>query len=614
MKPNYKNLIDDLPISRYRKDIKQKSKCIEHKEMLQIISKELAKISEIFFINKSVILSLLFEYKFNVEKMQDTYFEDDDRFFKSHGLLEKIDESFCDEETIFLKNYENLKIKKYKNIDFEFDEEQISNLNNESGKDSGFNRVMCIGALYLKRNNESESKNLLMCNPHLVRTVLKDELKELRGQIEIPRKIQEKCNFITSEFYFDLCLKYLKEKEIFDCLEESKIPNEFVYWFNELKKRNEKVEEERMKKLEENSEMCDICYDEVLPEEMVKNRCGHSFCKTCMISHILQGIQANGKDIYKMKCPEKTCSCKITIDFVRSLLDDFSYYKYCHLLTSAWIENNKQMNMKYCVNNKCDKILYHTQVYETNVSAICDCQTDMCLKCGKTNHKPATCEHWKQWEDLMAKDGLNWKWIRENSRKCPNPSCSAYVEKNGGCQWMRCSKCGCFYCWVCMQVTNDHVHRNGQVCRPYVHNEDKAEYVDDETLKYITHYDLQDVGVKQSFERYLKILELIYNNKAIKTTYTPLYEASLVEIDAHTILRNLYVYSCYNRKQSALIEKQVEVFGIQAQKLTERIQAVLKVEGTITVEFIRELDLLTKNVQKLFENLSDYGNDEDDFF
>ncbi len=37
-----------------------------------------------------------------------------------------------------------------------------------------------------------------------------------------------------------------------------------------------------------------------------------------------------------------------------------------------------------------------------------------------------------------------------NRKKCPNDRCGAFIEKNGGCKHMECTKCGTHICWQCM--------------------------------------------------------------------------------------------------------------------------------------------------------------------
>lgn len=41
------------------------------------------------------------------------------------------------------------------------------------------------------------------------------------------------------------------------------------------------------------------------------------------------------------------------------------------------------------------------------------------------------------------------RWLNENTRPCP--SCGAAIEKSGGCNSMKCSRCRLKFCWACMR-------------------------------------------------------------------------------------------------------------------------------------------------------------------
>ena len=49
----------------------------------------------------------------------------------------------------------------------------------------------------------------------------------------------------------------------------------------------------------------------------------------------------------------------------------------------------------------------------------------------------------------------------------PCPGCGVPILKDGGDDWMYCCKCGTYFHWVCLQVTNNHAHKPGQVCKPH---------------------------------------------------------------------------------------------------------------------------------------------------
>jgi hypothetical protein len=49
-------------------------------------------------------------------------------------------------------------------------------------------------------------------------------------------------------------------------------------------------------------------------------------------------------------------------------------------------------------------------------------------------------------------------WVRTNTRPCPRPSCGAPILKSGGCNAMKCGRCGLRFCWACMQSSTSCSH------------------------------------------------------------------------------------------------------------------------------------------------------------
>ena len=76
----------------------------------------------------------------------------------------------------------------------------------------------------------------------------------------------------------------------------------------------------------------------------------------------------------------------------------------------------------------------------------------ICWDCLQEGHEPASCQNWKDWfekilevkpeklcktnekEELSA----NYLWLVTNSKKCPNANCNAPIQKNEGCNHVKC--------------------------------------------------------------------------------------------------------------------------------------------------------------------------------
>lgn len=67
-------------------------------------------------------------------------------------------------------------------------------------------------------------------------------------------------------------------------------------------------------------------------------------------------------------------------------------------------------------------------------------------------HSPSGCEQWVEWQSKVAEvkpeelrissgeteDAANFLWLVTNSKPCPN--CKSPIQKNEGCNHMKCSK------------------------------------------------------------------------------------------------------------------------------------------------------------------------------
>ena len=44
----------------------------------------------------------------------------------------------------------------------------------------------------------------------------------------------------------------------------------------------------------------------------------------------------------------------------------------------------------------------------------------------------------------------NRKGLVKNTRECPK--CAAFIEKAGGCNWIKCGRCTFEFCWLCSRA------------------------------------------------------------------------------------------------------------------------------------------------------------------
>lgn len=72
---------------------------------------------------------------------------------------------------------------------------------------------------------------------------------------------------------------------------------------------------------------------------------------------------------------------------------------------------------------------------------------EFCFRCQYENHVPCPCWLVKKWIKRCEDDSETANWIEANTQACPR--CHTQIEKNGGCNHMKCQKCTFEFCWIC---------------------------------------------------------------------------------------------------------------------------------------------------------------------
>ena len=73
---------------------------------------------------------------------------------------------------------------------------------------------------------------------------------------------------------------------------------------------------------------------------------------------------------------------------------------------------------------------------------------------------------WKENQELMAIGKYcttDEEFIEKMTKKCPK--CKTPIQKDGGCNFMKCARCGYEFCWVC--GSDWRTHRDHFVCNKY---------------------------------------------------------------------------------------------------------------------------------------------------
>ncbi|XP_050364380.1 probable E3 ubiquitin-protein ligase ARI8 [Argentina anserina] len=205
---------------------------------------------------------------------------------------------------------------------------------------------------------------------------------------------------------------------------------------------------------------CGICFDDhdysndqSAECAVLSAACGHPFCKDCWTGYISTSFN-DGTGCLMLRCPVPSCSAAVDQDLIRNVLKnqhDNEIERYNRYLLRSYVENHKQM--KWCPAPDCE---YAIKVFDEDLTGngscydvSCICANSFCWNCVEEVHSPVECATVRKWILKNKDDSQNAQWIVVNTKPCPK--CKTPIEKNNGCNHMRCSPpCGHHFCWLCL--------------------------------------------------------------------------------------------------------------------------------------------------------------------
>ena len=216
--------------------------------------------------------------------------------------------------------------------------------------------------------------------------------------------------------------------------------------------------------LAERKGTCCLCFDEGIDigDCTILKNCSHVFCDSCMRNYIDSHLSNRLLSHGKLWCPG--CDNEVDLALViyfASDIDHLEGYMTDCIEKVLFVLNG----YKWCVNPKCTKAI-KVDLKSTPYGIVsCDCGHQACLKCNMAPHFPAKCSQVaKYYNELKAKNEPNVNKMPEVyvglGKRCPKPSCNAFMEKNGGCNQMKCLMCNTQFCWNCCKTWEDHLKLN----------------------------------------------------------------------------------------------------------------------------------------------------------
>jgi hypothetical protein len=336
-------------------------------------------------------------------------------------------------------------VEKSPQLVFEFD----------NGYTERFNRIQtCTHS----KDNDFKKKNYRFKARSELIECIKDEIEEEKRVIKVKKEEKE----VTKKY--PKYAFYVLKRKLMPKIREGPYKFEFIYG-NKSFTDEKSIRNVLLKSLEEiqssafltksnffteKTLVCSICFGNY--SCLLNLQCHHSACHRCWISYINNEITNfmvtnSSPNVKPISCMYENCNTSLGIDFLSNLLKSETVEKY----KNYYYELELIRSSKYtvCPSNNCNKIIVKS---EKQTTSICNCNYMICNLCKLESHHPISCDNYKSYK-------LKFKNFNPNSvtqgKFCPR--CSRYIEKNGGCNHMKCI-CGLDFCWRCSTPMNSHTN------------------------------------------------------------------------------------------------------------------------------------------------------------
>lgn len=196
---------------------------------------------------------------------------------------------------------------------------------------------------------------------------------------------------------------------------------------NEVKQNNSRSE-------------CSICF-EVFPRDKIiqcKGTGCHTICRLCFHRYVTETLDIVSPSL--VPCPE--CKTPYTVTDVRTHLPEWDFKELERKDQERNVKVAMGLSVKATLFCECGLVAVVEETAVGSGVVLCECKREYCLECGNFYHFDEPCPPPRE----------TIQWIDKYAKRCPN--CKTGIQKNGGCNHMKCTSCGYQFCWLCLGVWN----------------------------------------------------------------------------------------------------------------------------------------------------------------
>ena len=200
---------------------------------------------------------------------------------------------------------------------------------------------------------------------------------------------------------------------------------------------------------------CEICLEDFSLLDCTNYflNCNCIMHNKCFDELVKSAVENNNLPI---KCPN--CGINVHPNFIEDSINNANpqlLYKYDKFSMNNFIQNNSD-EYSSCPTPGCEYMFF----FESGaINFLCPlCGKNYCLNCKDEWHRGMTCQQYKDSRDVNKLDNQFFQFVKGAKFKmCPK--CKFWVEKNQGCNHMKC-RCGADFCYLCgdfMDMSRNHI-------------------------------------------------------------------------------------------------------------------------------------------------------------
>jgi len=184
---------------------------------------------------------------------------------------------------------------------------------------------------------------------------------------------------------------------------------------------------------------CPVCFDEV--SSPIKMPCGHSWCRACLRNYLTAAIE---QKIFPLTClgNEARCTERISLYAAKEVLTAAEFDATVSAAFDTYVQTHPE-ELHYCPTPDCPQVF---RPAPEGIFLQCpSCLMRICPTCKTDAHDGLTCAESKGGDSLFK------EWADQRDlKRCPG--CQIAIEKDEGCNHMKCTVCQTHICWMCMKT------------------------------------------------------------------------------------------------------------------------------------------------------------------